>query len=233
MKNQTFIYFFFVALFVTLFFLYNERRRNYEQPQLLGEVLISESKPSQTNVIDVVQIQSDPPKLLKKTEEDFIKIPDTSPLRSPGQSKRGYDAMITQLAKPLKCVKKSFWRGSQVKGQSVDQRLDEALATRDQWPQRIKAAVDRCQNGYPQLTQEEFGLLLSLIKEGDLVLEWGSGKSSCPIATVVGELHSVDDSSTWTSSFLNLGLLPNQQLHWMPSFEAAGTLRPPFEVPVI
>lgn len=147
---------------------------------------------------------------------------------SKGQAKRGYTSMITQLAKPLVCAKRSLWRGPNRASVSVETRLDEALSKRSQWNEAVDAAVARCANGYPMMEKGEAGLVFHVLREGDLMLEWGSGRSSCVWATVVGELHSVDDSSTWVGHLRGgNNMMENQALHWMPSFEAAGGGRPP------
>jgi len=148
---------------------------------------------------------------------------DENPLRASRQAKRGYESMITQLAKPLQCVNNSRWRGPNVRGFSVEERLEEALSRRGEWESNIEKAIEYCGNGRPMMSANEFAVIYHLLREGDLMLEWGAGRSSCPFAYKVGELHSVDDSSTWVTIFrTKMTLLENQILHWMPSFEAAG-----------
>jgi len=149
-----------------------------------------------------------------------IRAKETASILLPGQKEKGYDAMITQAAKPLRCPKKSYWRGESEKGPSVEQRLDEAFKVKDSWVTDVRKAVAYCANGIPMMAQNEFGFLYNLLRPGDLMLEWGSGVSSCVWAYKIGELHSIEDNAGWAmKSRATFNRLENQVLHYMPPVE--------------
>jgi hypothetical protein len=142
---------------------------------------------------------------------------------SPGQPKRGYEAMVLQQSKPLRCVSKSRWRGPNIKADSIETRLDYSLSAREYWMKNVTKAIDACGNGSPMMHDGEIGFVYHMLQKGDLMLEWGSGRSSCVWAQQVGELHSIEDSSTWVNQFYKtMNVTENQIIHWMPSFAAAG-----------
>jgi len=145
---------------------------------------------------------------------------ETDSLLLPGQKATGYEATVIQMAKPLECALKSYWRGDTEEGPSVEQRLDDSLRAKDSWATEVNRAVEYCGNGSPMMAQNEFGFLYHLLRPGDLMLEWGSGVSSCVWAYKVGELHSIEDNAEWAmKSRATLTRLENQVLHFLPPVE--------------
>lgn len=173
--------------------------------------------------------------------------------RLPHQDKRGIYAVVEQLVKPIQCPPNDRRRPPPPR---ESDRVDTARVTltsigdddpeSDLTPESrlgrylaspayraakladLKSAIATCDSGVPMMATAEYELLFGLLRKGDAMLEWGSGRSSCIWAHAVGELHSVEDSSGWAGELWSKRLRGNQMVHWMPSAEpAAQPDRPP------
>ena len=112
-----------------------------------------------------------------------------------------------------------MWRGPNVQSDTVESRLDEAVKnSKATWAENVEKAIAICRNGNPMMQSNEYGLIYALLRPGDLMLEWGSGKSSCVWAQKVGALHSIEHDSGWINMlYRQMKLSKNQVIHWMPA----------------
>jgi hypothetical protein len=150
-------------------------------------------------------------------------------VRTTHQPKRGSTALFEQMAKPVLCP--PINRVVDVLDNEfipVQDRLNMYLKSPSLKSQLLQEAIQTCGGDVPMMALEEYSLLFGILRDTDAMLEWGSGKSSCIWSLTVGNLFSIEDSSTWVSALYDLGLRQNQMIAWVPSYdEAASPIRPP------